>query len=389
MIDSFIPYGRHEISEDDIDSVVRVLKSDFLTQGPMVEEFEKAISQTVNSKYAVAVNSGTSALHIACISLGLNQGDHLWTTPITFVASANCGLYCGASVDFVDINPQTGLMCIEKLEQKLKEAKISETLPKIVIPVHLAGTSCDMPKIYQLSIKYGFSIIEDASHAIGGCCHNTSVGSCKYSDITIFSLHPVKIITSGEGGIATTNQEGLNARMKSLRLHGIIHDRSLFENSNVGQWFYEQKYLGYNYRMNDILAALGLSQLKKLEKFIKLRTDLIEQYKEYIKDLPIRLLEVPKGVKSSYHLAIIRLDNKKDEFHRHIFDSLRAKNIGVQVHYTPVHLQPYYKKLGFSTGDFPLAEEYSKNSISLPIYPSISKKDFERVLKTLDDLFKN
>ncbi len=387
MADSFIPYGRQNITPEDIDSVIKVLKSDFLTQGPVVEEFENAICQVVNVKHALSFNSGTSALHIACLALELNEGDYLWTTPITFVASANCGLYCGAKVDFVDINPLTGLMCTNKLKQKLEAAKVSGTLPKIVVPVHLAGTSCDMPKIYELSQEYGFFIIEDASHAIGGFCDNKSVGSCSFSDITIFSFHPVKIITSGEGGMATTNNKDINEKMNCLRTHGIIYDRSLFENTNSGKWCYEQHSLGYNYRMSDISAALGLSQLKRLKEFIKIRTKIIEKYKENISGLPINLLDVPRNVKSAYHLAIIRLDNKREDYHRHIYNSLRSKNIGVQVHYTPVHMQPLYQSKGFSSGDYPIAEDYATNAISLPLYPSLSKEDFERVLNTLSSIF--
>ncbi len=386
MSNSFIPYSRQSINKDDINSVVEVLKSDFLTQGPIIERFETAITQVVNCKYSVAVNSGTSALHISCIALGLTTGDYLWTSPITFVASANCGLYCGAKVDFVDIDPKTGLMCPEKLREKLESANASGTLPKIVIPVHLAGTSCDMPKIHELSEQYGFKIIEDASHAIGGSCHNYQTGSCNYSDITIFSLHPVKIITSGEGGIASTNTQELAEKMRCLRSHGIIKDSRFFRTSNQGQWCYEQQYLGYNYRMCDILAALGLSQLNRLKIIIKKRKEIINMYKTRLSCLPLSLLEVPDYVESSHHLAIIRLNIKDAEFHRYIFNSLRAQNIGVQVHYTPVHLQPYFRDLGFSNNDFPESEAYSKNAISLPIYPSLSSEEFNRVIEQLEIL---
>ena len=384
MTDSFIPYGKQEISEDDIASVIDVLKSDFLTQGPIIEKFEEAISSTVHSSHSVSFNSATSALHIACLSLNLQPNDILWTTPITFVASANCGLYCGAKIDFVDIDPSTGLICIKELRRKLEFSKSSGTLPKILIPVHLAGTSCDMPEIYKLSKQYGFSIIEDASHAIGGSCHNAKVGSCKYSDITIFSLHPVKIITSGEGGIASTNSNYLSERMRCLRSHGIIKDKNLFKTSNRPPWSYEQQYLGYNYRMTDILAALGLSQLTKLKVFIERRNEIIEDYKLKLSNLPITFLEVPNSIQSSNHLAIIKLDNKKEDFHRYVFESLRKANIGVQLHYSPVHLQPFYKNLGFNHGDFPNAEEYSTNAISLPIFPSLLKKEFKRVVNTLN-----
>ena len=384
MSNSFIPYGRQDIIREDIDSVIRVLESDFLTQGPIVEKFERAISKSVECKYSVAVNSGTSALHISCIALGLGPGDYLWTTPITFVASANCGLYCGAKIDFVDIDPKSGLMCPEKLKEKLERAEIAGKLPKIIIPVHLAGTSCDMPRIYELSKQYGFKLIEDASHAIGGSCNGFKVGSCKYSEATVFSLHPVKIITSGEGGIVTTNNESLINKMRSLRSHGIIKDKRLFRNPNQGQWCYEQQYLGFNYRMCDILAALGLSQLKRLKIFIEKRKEIIAMYKKDLSDLALKFLNVPDNIESSHHLAIIRLDNKSESFHRYIFDNLRINNIGVQVHYTPVHLQPYFKDLGFSNNQFPEAERYARNSISLPIYPSLSSEDFKRVVDQLN-----
>ncbi len=383
MSNSFIPYGRQDIDDKDIESVVKVLKSSFLTQGPMVEKFEEEVSNKVNSAYSLAFNSATSALHVACLALGLKAGDNLWTTPITFVASANCGIYCGAKIDFVDIDPKTGLICTKELTKKLELAKTKNKLPKIVIPVHLAGTSCEMEEIYKLSKKYGFAIIEDASHAIGGSYKNSPVGNCDYSDITVFSLHPVKIITSGEGGIATTNNKSLDEKMKYLRSHGITKEKENFHKKNEGQWYYEQQVLGYNYRMSDIHAALGSSQLTRLSLFIQTRKKIIEDYKNDTEKLPITFLEVPKGVESAYHLAIIRLDNRDDIFHRKIFDCLRSNNIGVQLHYTPVHLQPYYRNLGFTQGDFPEAESYSKNAISLPIYPSLSKKDYERVIDQL------
>ncbi len=388
MSNPFIPYGRQDINKDDIKQVVKILKSDYITQGPIIEKFEKAISKIVKSRHSVACNSATSALHIACMALGLKEGERLWTTPITFVASANCGLYCGAVVDFVDIDPDTGLLCCKELEKKLKEAKSSGTLPRVLVPVHLAGTSCDMPKIYELSKQYGFSIIEDASHAIGGDCNNYPVGSCKYSDITVFSLHPVKIITSAEGGIATTNNFDIANKMKYLRSHGIVKDKNLFINKPEGSWSYEQQYLGYNYRMSEVHAALGLNQLKRLETFINKRNQIIKYYKDNISHLPLKFLCVPKNVRSSYHLAIIRLNNKDSDFHSYIFDNLRKENIGVQVHYTPVHLQPYYKNEGYSQGDFPKSEEYSRNAITLPIFPTISKESINRVISVLGNLLK-
>ena len=388
MKNEYIPYGKQTITQEDIDSVVKVLKSDFLTQGPVIDQFENEISKFVKSKFSVAFNSATSALHMACLALGLQEGDYLWTSPITFVASANCGLYCQAKIDFVDIDPMNGLMDVNKLKEKLEIAKKDNKLPKVLVPVHLAGTSCDMPEIYNLSKKYGFSIIEDASHAIGGYCNNIEVGSCKYSDITVFSLHPVKIITSGEGGIATTNDKQISNKLKSLRSHGIIKDKQFFKNSSKGDWYYEQQFLGYNYRMNDISAALGLSQLKKIKSFIEKRTNIIEIYKRKLSNLPLSFLKVPSNIKSSYHLAIIRLDNKNPNHHEFVFRSLKTKNIGVQVHYIPVHLQPYYRQMGFSEGNFPNAESYSSNAISLPIYPNLSSSQIDRVIDHIKEILK-
>tara|TARA_B100000073_G_scaffold221745_1_gene184643 strand:- start:1220 stop:2383 length:1164 start_codon:yes stop_codon:yes gene_type:complete len=384
----FIPYGRQYIDNEDIQVVIDVLRSDFLTQGPNISKLEKFFSKEVHSNYSVAFNSATSALHIACLALGLNEDNYLWTTPITFVASANCGLYCGAKVDFVDIDPKTGLMCTNKLKNKLIKAEKEGKLPKIIIPVHLAGTSCDMPKIKELSLKYGFSIIEDASHALGGSCNNFKVGSCRYSDITVFSLHPVKIITSGEGGVATTNDKEIAKKLSLLRSHGIEKKRDLFNNPDVGEWVYEQQELGFNYRMTDILAALGISQLKKLSFFVEKRNSIIEKYKDNFKNLPFSLLEVPKNIYSSYHLAIVRLNNKNKDHHREVFNKLRESNIGVQVHYTPVHLHPFYQKKGFNFGDFPNSEQYASNAISLPIFPAMTDKEFETIISTLEIIFK-
>ncbi|WP_269623228.1 UDP-4-amino-4,6-dideoxy-N-acetyl-beta-L-altrosamine transaminase [Prochlorococcus marinus] len=382
----FLPYGRQNISQDDIDSVIRVLKSDYLTQGPITGEFEKEASLKVSCKYVVSVNSGTSALHIACLALDLNPGDILWTTPITFVASANCARYCGAEIDFVDIDPKTGLMSTDELEKKLKEAEKQDQLPKIVIPVHLAGTSCDMQTIYKLSKEYGFSIIEDASHAIGGFYKEYPVGSCKFSNITVFSLHPVKIITSAEGGLATTNDSLLAKKLRLLSSHGIVKNKNDFINKKANSWFYEQQLLGFNYRMTDVLAALGLSQLKRLDYFISERQSIFKSYKNIFSDLPLYFLEVPDNIKSSHHLAIIRLNNKNQEYHRKVFDGMRSKNIGVQLHYTPVHLQPYYKEYGFRNGLFPKAEQYSSNAMSLPIFPGLSDNELKRIYNDLSSL---
>ena len=379
----FIPYGRQKITESDIRAVVEILRSDFLTQGPTVSAFEQAVAAKVGARHAVAVNSATSALHIACLALGLGPGDLLWTSPITFVASANCGRYCGADVDFVDIDPETGLMSVTALATKLKDAELKGKLPKVVVPVHLCGTSCDMSSISELADRYGFSVLEDASHAIGGRYKGKSVGSCIYSAITVFSFHPVKIITSGEGGLATTNNPQLAQRMEKLRSHGITKDFQCFEYPSAGPWSYEQQDLGFNYRMTDIHASLGLSQLKRLDSVINERHRLYDRYIKELDGLPLEFLEVPHGVISSLHLAVIRLLDRRREHHCHIFEILRKSNIGVQLHYSPVHLQPYYRKMGFRESDFPEAESYGTNSISLPLYPGLSKEQQDKVISIL------
>ena len=377
---NFIPYGRQTITSKDIDEVVKVLKSPFITQGPIVPKFENELSKKLKAPYSICVNSATSALHIACLALGLKKNDIAWTSPITFVASANCIKYCGAEIDFVDIDPCSGLMCTDKLERKLKVAKANNKLPKIIIPVHLAGTSCDMKKIYDLSLVYGFSIIEDASHAIGAKFLNKPVGNCEYSNISIFSLHPVKIITSGEGGIATTRDKSLAEKMTALRSHGITKDRNKFKLENKELWYYEQQDLGYNYRMSDIHAALGLSQLNRLDSIIKERNELLGLYSKLLSDLPVKLLHIPKNRTSSVHLAIIRLNNKKKEFHKKVIEGMRRAGIGVQVHYTPVHLQPYFQEEGFHESQFPNAEEYASNAITLPLFPGLTKEEQELVI---------
>jgi len=382
----FIPYGKHAISQADIDAVVNVLTSDCLTQGPVVPEFESAVARQVQANHAVAVNSATSALHIACLALELGPGDTLWTSPITFVATANCAFYCNAQVDFVDIDPNTGLMDINKLSSKLEHAESLGNLPKVVIPVHLAGTSCDMHAIKALSCRYGFHIIEDASHAIGGYYDHHPVGSCEYSDITIFSLHPVKIITSGEGGIATTNNSFLADQMKLLRSHGIVKDNSKFITSGVEPWKYEQQFLGYNYRMTDIHAALGLSQLQRLESVVAERNRQRLLYLELLDKTPVTFLAIPDNVLSSVHLAILRLDTFDADFHRNIFHQLRDLGIGVQLHYYPVHLQPYFHQFGFISGDFPCAESYAKNSFSIPLFPGLKDSEIHYVADMIHQL---
>jgi UDP-4-amino-4,6-dideoxy-N-acetyl-beta-L-altrosamine transaminase len=383
---NFIPYGRQTISEADINAVTKVLRSTHLTQGPAVQAFEQAVIKKVGAQYGVAVNSATSALHIACMALGLGPGDRLWTSPNTFVASANCGRYCGAIVDFVDIEPSTGLMDVTALAKKLHAAEVEGTLPKVVVPVHLCGTSCDMEAIGKLADRYGFKVIEDASHAIGGYYQKKPVGGCHYSAITVFSFHPVKIITTGEGGLATTNNSLLAKRMSELRCHGITKDSKEFERSAPGPWSYEQQSLGFNYRMTDLQAALGVSQLQNLDDIISKRQRLFKTYQKLLADLPVRLLSIPENVISSLHLAVIRMSNPDAQYHRYVFEGLRAAGIGVQLHYSPVHLQPYYRKLGFQEGDAPEAEAYSTNAISLPIYPALKEEELQRVIETLTDL---
>tara|TARA_B100000965_G_scaffold259391_1_gene218677 strand:+ start:984 stop:2159 length:1176 start_codon:yes stop_codon:yes gene_type:complete len=381
--EKYLPYGRQNINKEDIDSVINVLKSDYLTQGPMIQKFENEVCKKVNANFATGVNSATSALHIACMALGLKEGDWLWTSPITFVASANCGIYCKAKIDFVDIDPKTGLMSIEKLREKLKHAEKFGKLPKIIIPVHLAGSSCEMKTIYELSKIYGFSIIEDASHAIGGEYLNKKVGSCIYSQITVFSFHPVKIITTGEGGMAVCNNEEIHKKLSKLRSHGITKNKKNFQAPNNDPWYYEMQELGYNYRITDLSCALGISQLKRLDQIIKERNILYKYYESLLQDLPVRLLQIPNDVKSSVHLGIIRLNRNDKEFYRKVFNTFRKNNIGVQLHYNPVHLQPYYKKRGFKIGDFPISEKYSIDAISLPLFPQIKYNEIDRVIKCL------
>lgn len=382
----FLPYGRQTISEDDIAAVVNVLQSPFLTQGPAVPAFEKAIAEEVGVEHAVAVNSATSALHLSCLALDLGPEDRLWTSPITFVASANCGRYCGAEVDFVDIEPSTGLMCVKALAAKLEIAEHEGTLPKVVIPVHLCGTSCDMASIAALAERYGFAVIEDASHAIGGSYQQKRVGSCTHSEITVFSFHPVKILTTGEGGVATTNDPRLAQRMADLRSHGITKDFNRFEKPAAGPWSYEQQDLGFNYRLTDLQAALGLSQLQRLDVVVKERNRLLQQYRKLIDHMPLKFLEIPEDVISALHLAVIRLDNCCKSRHRQIFEGLRVHGIGVQLHYMPVHLQPYYRRLDFKEGDYPNAEAYANDAISLPLYPGLQDADQQRVVNALASL---
>ena len=379
-----IPYGKQEINQTDIDSIVSVLKSDFLTQGPQTPAFEKCVSDYCGASSAVAVNSATSALHIACLALGLGKGDWMWTSPNTFVASANCGLYCGANVDFVDIDPKTYNLCAEELEKKLIQARKDNNLPKLVIPVHFAGQSCNMKKISSLSKEYGFSVIEDASHAIGGRYRGKSIGCCQYSDITVFSFHPVKIITTAEGGLATTNDPSLAVKMKSLRNHGITQDVSLMVSASEGDWYYEQLALGFNYRMTELQGALGLSQMKRLDEFVARRHECQEYYDELLCDVSVVTPFQSPDSYSSLHLYPILLDQGQvNKSREQVFKELRASGIGVNVHYIPVHMQPYYKDRGFKKGDFTKSENYYKSVISIPLFQSLTKQMQDEVVETL------
>jgi len=379
-----IPYGRQDISEDDIQSVVDVLRSDYLTQGPVVPAFEQAVASYCGTIHALAVNSATSALHIACLSLGVGPGDWVWTSPITFVASANCALYCGAQVDFVDIDPRTYNLSPQVLAQKLEEAERAGRLPKVVIPVHLCGQPCDMQAIHELSQRYGFKIIEDASHAIGGKYRGEPIGNCRYSDITVFSFHPVKIITTAEGGMALTNDSKLADRMALLRSHGITRDPAQMTHESDGPWYYQQIDLGFNYRMTELQAALGVSQMRRLDEFVTKRHAIAKRYDELLAETPVVTPWQHPDSFSGLHLYVIRLQlDQIDKSHRQVFEALREQGIGVNLHYIPVHTQPYYQRMGFQVGDFPEAERYYAKAISLPMYPTMSDDQQDQVVAAL------
>lgn len=384
-----IPYGRQDINQDDIDQVISVLRSDFLTQGPMVPRFENAVATYCDVNYAIAVNSATSALHIACLALGVGKGDIVWTSPISFVASANCALYCGATVDFVDIDPMTYNMSVGELEKKLVVAKKSGKLPKVVIPVHLCGQSCEMKDIHALSLKYGFRIIEDASHAIGGKYRSEPVGNCRYSDITVFSFHPVKIITTGEGGMAVTNHLDLARQMRLLRSHGISADPSDMHVRPENEiWNYQQIELGFNYRMTDIQAALGLSQIKRLDEFVMRRHEIATLYSSSFSGLPIILPHQHIDSYSSYHLYVVRLKSGVIKTtHKIIYEQLRSKEIMVNLHYIPIYRQPYYQSLDMCYGDLRNAELYFSEAITLPLYPTLSRDAQLRIINVIRGIF--
>jgi UDP-4-amino-4,6-dideoxy-N-acetyl-beta-L-altrosamine transaminase len=380
---AFIPYGRQTISEEDIRAVTDVLRSDFLTQGPAVPAFEVAVKAHCGAQHAVAVNSATSALHIACLALGVGPGDRVWTSPITFVASANCALYCGAAVDFVDIDPATFNISVTALAAKLEQAAKAGTLPKVVIPVHLCGQSAEMAEIHSLAQRYGFGVIEDASHAIGGRYRNGPVGDCRYSNITVFSFHPVKIITTAEGGMAVTNDAGLTRHMELLRSHGTTREPDEMTGASEGGWYYQQLDLGFNYRMTDVLAALGSSQIRRLEEWVARRTELAARYDARLAALPLILPRSRADSNSSWHLYVIQLEDRAPIGRAELFANLRKDDIGVNVHYIPVHLQPYYRQFGFKPGDFPAAEAYYSRALSIPLYAGMTDAEQDQVIERL------
>lgn len=379
-----IPYGHHDITQSDVDAVVDVLFSDYLTQGPVVPRFEQTVAAHVGTRHGLAVNSATSALHIACLALGLGTGDWLWTSPVTFVASANCGLYCGAQVDFVDIDPRTYNLCPKALEDKLLVAATEGRLPKVLVAVHLCGQPCDMAAIHALGQKYGFKIIEDASHAIGGRYKGEFIGNCRYSDITVFSFHPVKIITTAEGGMALTNSDELAHKMALLRSHGITRDVTHMTHAPDGPWYYQQIDLGFNYRMTELQAALGVSQMQRLGEYVSRRNELARRYDQMLQNLPVITPWQHNDGYSARHLYVIRLQlDKIGKSHQVVFNGLRSLGIGVNLHYIPIHTQPYYQRMGFKQGDFVQAERYYAEAISLPMFQTLTESQQNEVVDAL------
>ena len=379
-----IPYGRQDVTQADIDAVIEVLKSDFLTQGPVLPKFEGTLCSKVGSRYATAMNSATSALHLSCLALGLEKGGLLWTSPISFVASANCGLYCGAEVDFVDVDPRTYNMSVESLTEKLELAESRSTLPDVVVPVHMCGQSCEMGEIKKLSGRFGFKVIEDASHAVGAKYKNEAVGNCKNSDITVFSFHPVKIITSAEGGMALTNDESLMEKMSLLRSHGITRNPSEMTHEPDGPWYYQQTDLGYNYRMTDVQAALGLSQVSRLDEYVKRRNVLAERYDGLLAGFPLDTPWQHPDCYSSYHLYVIRLNlDAMGASHREVFEFMRKEGIGVNLHYIPIYTQPWYRNRTSIHGPFPEAEKYYREAITLPLFPKMTFEQQDAVIDAL------
>ena len=382
-----IPYGRQDINQDDIDAVIEVLTSDFITQGPLGPLFEQTVANYCDAKFSVSASSATAGLHIACLALDLGPGDWLWTSPNTFVASANCALYCGAKVDFVDIDPNTYNISIESLADKLAEADKTGMLPKIVMPVHLCGQSCDMEAIYKLSKKYGFKIIEDASHAIGGKYKDESIGNCRYSDITVFSFHPVKIITTGEGGMALTNNTNLADRLLRFRSHGITSDPNvMLPRPDDEIWNYQQIKLGYNYRMTDIQSALGISQMTRLDEFVSKRQQIAKRYDDELSGLNLQIPWQHEDTYSSYHLYPIRVKQEAQKTQREIYNALQLEGINVNLHYIPVYRQPYFEAMGFKRGYCPEAEKYHREALSIPMYPKILDSDHTKVIQVLKEL---
>jgi UDP-4-amino-4,6-dideoxy-N-acetyl-beta-L-altrosamine transaminase len=381
---AFIPYGRQSIDEADIAAVEAVLRSDWLTQGPAIAAFEQELARRASARHAIAVCNATAALHIACVTAGLGPGDRLWTVPNTFVASANCGRYCGAEVDFVDIDPLSYCLDADALEAKLSSARSTNTLPKVVIPVAFAGRSCDMRRVKRLSDEYGFTVIEDASHAVGASYAGRPVGCGDYAHMTVFSFHPVKIVTTGEGGAVLTNDAAWAERLHRLRSHGTTRDTARMDEPNEGAWFYEMQELGFNYRITDIQAVLGLSQLKRLDEFLARRRALVKRYDMLLKDSPLQLPQLDALDDSAWHLYVVRVPGDRAHVNRRtVFDAMRNAEIGVNVHYIPVHLQPYYRQLGFKPGDFPHAEQYYREAISLPLYATLTDAEQDRVITQL------